>query len=170
MQHSRFPVRSVDVMRHTERHTDKVSESTINDLWTEAKSLNLSEVWTGTTRFQILRARLPEGYKRESGKPTKSKKQLPDQTIFCLKLGRSYPKKQSGKRNCRMEESAKLHAARRNKRIYEVSFGDKDVLKVTAEARPKLEKDNAPAMRRTLRHDSGQELRARSALWNTSRQ
>ena len=74
MHHSRFPVRSVDVMRHTERHTDNVSESTINDLWTEAKSLNLSEVWTGTTRFQILRARLPEGYKRESGKPTKSKK------------------------------------------------------------------------------------------------
>ena len=89
-------------MRHTERHTDNVSGSTINDLWTEAKSLNLSEVWTGTTRLQILRARLPEGYKRESGKPTKSKKHLPDQTIFCLKLGRSSPKKQSGKRNCKM--------------------------------------------------------------------
>ena len=100
----------------------------------------------------------------------KEQKQLPDHTIFCLKLGRNYPKKQSGKRNCRMEESAKLHTARRNKRIYEVSFGDKDFLKVTAEARLKLEKDNAPAMRRTLRHDSGQELRVRSALRNTSRQ
>ena len=68
------------------------------------------------------------------------------------------------------EESAELHTARCNKRIYEVSVGDKDFLKVTAEARLKLEKDNAPAMRCTLRHDSGQELRARSVLRNTSRQ
>ena len=68
------------------------------------------------------------------------------------------------------KKEQKLHTAQRNKRIYEVSVGDKDFLKVTAEARLKLEKDNAPAMRCTLRDDSGQELRVRSALRNTSRQ
>ena len=35
----------------------------INDTWTEAKAVNLSECWTGTTRIQILRTRLLEGYK-----------------------------------------------------------------------------------------------------------
>ena len=99
---SRFPSRCVDVMRHTERHTNNVAENTMDDLWTEAKGLNLPEVWTGTTRFHILRARLPERYKRVSGKPTEIKKQLPDETILGLKLGRSYPKKQRGKHYCRM--------------------------------------------------------------------
>ena len=37
---------------------------TSTDNWTEAKGVNLSEVWSGTARFQILRTRLPEGHKR----------------------------------------------------------------------------------------------------------
>ena len=37
---------------------------TSTDNWTEAKGVNPSEVWTGTTKFQILRTRLPEGHKR----------------------------------------------------------------------------------------------------------
>ena len=46
-------------------------ENSINDIWTEAKGVNLSEEWSGTTRFWILRTRLPEGYKWVDGRPTK---------------------------------------------------------------------------------------------------
>ena len=55
-------------MRKTQTSIDNVSENIINGMWTEAKGVNLSEEWTVTTRFQILRARLPEGYKWVSGK------------------------------------------------------------------------------------------------------
>ena len=50
---------------------NSVSESTIDDMWTEAMGINLSEEWTGTTRFQILRTRHLEGYKWVKGRSTK---------------------------------------------------------------------------------------------------
>ena len=35
-----------------------------------------------TVRFQILRTRLPEGYKRVNGRPTKNLKRQPDQLVY----------------------------------------------------------------------------------------
>ena len=58
-----IPLKYVDVMRQTHTSICNVSEHIINGLCTEAKEVNLSEEWTGSTRFQILRARLLEGYK-----------------------------------------------------------------------------------------------------------
>ena len=51
-----------------------LSEHVINDIWTRAKGVNLSEEWTGTSRFQILRTRLPEGYEWVDGRPMKIQK------------------------------------------------------------------------------------------------
>ena len=51
-----------------------LSEHVINDIWTRAKGVNLSEEWTGTTRIQILRTRLPEGYKWVDGKTDENPK------------------------------------------------------------------------------------------------
>ena len=51
----------VNVMRQILASINKLSETIINDVWVEAKGVNLSEVCLGTTRFQILRARLLEG-------------------------------------------------------------------------------------------------------------
>ena len=57
-----IPVKYVDLMRQTQTSTNSVSEPIINDIWTEAKGINFSKEWAGTTRFHILRTRLPEGY------------------------------------------------------------------------------------------------------------
>ena len=65
------PVKYVDVVRQTRTHIDHVSEDVINDIGTEAKDVNLSEVWPVTTRFQILRTRLAIGYNRVDGGPPK---------------------------------------------------------------------------------------------------
>ena len=58
-----IPLKYVGVMRQTQTSINNVSEQIINDIWTEAKGVDLSEEWAGTARFQILRKRLPEGYK-----------------------------------------------------------------------------------------------------------
>ena len=50
-----------------------VSGNIFSDSWTEANGVNLSEVSTGTTRFQILRTRPPEGSSVFVGDPHRSK-------------------------------------------------------------------------------------------------
>ena len=56
-----IPLNYVDVVRKTQTSIYNVSEQIVNGLWTEAKGVNLSEEWTGSTRFQIPRTRLLEG-------------------------------------------------------------------------------------------------------------
>ena len=71
-----IPLKRLDVMRQTQTRIKNVSGNTTNDMWIEAKGVNLSEEWTGTTGFQILR--------RFKG--------LADQTVFGLKLGHKITK------------------------------------------------------------------------------
>ena len=51
-----FPilVKYADVMRQTQTSIKNVCENIINELWTGAGGVTLSEKWTGTTSFQIL--------------------------------------------------------------------------------------------------------------------
>ena len=56
--------------------------------------------------------------------------------------------------------SAKLQAARRNRRIYEVLTDDKDDFKVVADARLKMEKDTALVLPCIEKNDSRGEPRA----------
>ena len=58
-----IPLKYVDVMRETQDEYKQCLRKIVNDMWTEATGVNLSEEWIGSTRFQILRTRLPEGYK-----------------------------------------------------------------------------------------------------------
>ena len=53
------------------KYVEDLSEHVINDRWTEAKGVNLSEEWIGTTRSQMIRTRLHEGYMRIKGRPKK---------------------------------------------------------------------------------------------------
>ena len=52
------------------------------------------------------------------------------------------------------QKSANHHAARRNKRIYEVPTDHKDYFKVTADAPIKLEKDDVPPVPCIVTKDS----------------
>ena len=62
---------------------NNVSENIINEIWTEAKGVFHSEEWTGTTRFQILRTTLPEGYKEGvNGRPSKIQKTTRPDSIW----------------------------------------------------------------------------------------
>ena len=62
------------------------------------------------------------------------------------------------------EENAELQAARRIRRVNKKLTEDKDYMKLIADARQKLEKDIAPAMRRALRRMTGEETLRRLQL------
>ena len=58
-------------MRHTRTGRDKASDHTLNDCWNEDSDAAVSEECVGTTRFQHMRTKLPEGYTWVNGRPTK---------------------------------------------------------------------------------------------------
>ena len=154
------PLKYVDVMRQTQMSIKKVSEHVINDICTEAKGVNLSEVWNGTTRLQILRTRLLEGHKWVNGRPAKSPKDHQTrQYIYGLKPGYGLPRNKDKTNAEWAQKGAKLQAARRDRGIYEVLTDDKHYFKVIADARLKLEKDTALALPCIVRKTVGENLR-----------
>ena len=54
----------------SKKNTEKTFdfEHTLNDYWNEEKKETLSVEWNGTTRFQIVRTKFPEGYNWVNGK------------------------------------------------------------------------------------------------------
>ena len=56
-----IPLKYFDVVRKTQTSIYNVYEHIISGLWNEAKEVNLSVEWTGSTRFQIPRTRFLEG-------------------------------------------------------------------------------------------------------------
>ena len=59
-----IPLNYVDVCM------DNASDYTLNDYWNHKREVWLSEERVGTTRFQFLRIKLPEGYQWVDGRPT----------------------------------------------------------------------------------------------------
>ena len=147
-----IPVKHFAVMRRRRSNTDNVLDNVIPSTWTEAMDVNLSEDWTGTARFQILRTRL-EGHIWVSGRPTKIQKITRQASIWpeaCMQLSKNSSKKklQIGRKkmpNCREHTATQ---------IYEVSIDSKDYLKVNADARLQFEKGLGPAMPFIMREDS----------------
>ena len=125
-------------MRQTQTSFNNVSEQIINDLWTEAKGLDLSEEWTGVqdSRSYVQGFLMDTSVEMEDQR----KSQRPqDQTAYGQKLGHN----DSGNRNEKMQDgqkkvpNCKQHTA--NRGIYEVLTDDKDFFNSIAEARRKLE-------------------------------
>ena len=48
-----IPMKYADLLRQSQTIINTISDNIINVIWTEAKGVNLSEEWTGTSRLQI---------------------------------------------------------------------------------------------------------------------
>ena len=70
-----MPVTNVEEVRQIKKRKNNVSENIINDLRTEAKCHFFVES-IGTTRFQIQRTTLLDGYKWVTTRPAKIQKTL----------------------------------------------------------------------------------------------
>ena len=136
----------IDVMRQTQTSLNNLFEHSIIDLWTEAKGVSLSGELIGTTRFQMLRTRLREGYNCVMDGLRKSTR-LADQTVSGLQLGDlSKTQGENRLRNGQKQvPNCKQHAATVESMWYLLT-DDNDHFKVIADARLKLEKDTAPAL------------------------
>ena len=60
--HSPTPLKYIDVIRSTHTDLDEAEEKRIDDYWNVDGSRNLSDSWTGFTRFTLRNETPPKGY------------------------------------------------------------------------------------------------------------
>ena len=61
------PLKYIDVTRNTDTSLDVVLEKHIEDYWNVDEDQELSDAWTGFTRFSVLREEPPDGYTWSGG-------------------------------------------------------------------------------------------------------
>ena len=123
-------------MRQILKSFNNVSAHITNDLWPEAKGVTLSEKLTGTTRFQISRAKLLEGFKLVNGRPTKIQKVTRPDSVW-PEAWTKFPR----------NKKTTLQNVWKKVLKYEVLTDVKDFFKGSAGARVKLETDTALVLR-----------------------
>ena len=96
-----IPLRYVDVMRQTQTSINNVSEQIINDLWTEAKGVTLSDECTRKIQFQIFRTGVLEGHKWVNGRLSKIQQTTRPESIWPWSLDEGFQETR-GKVNCRV--------------------------------------------------------------------
>ena len=141
-----IPLKYIDVSRTTHTNLDVKQEKRIDDYWNIDGSRDLSDPWTGFTRFLLLNEKPPDGYML-SGERL-SRKQLtsrPDHLWpeLWTKLGRNAKLREKQKWSI---EKPKLDFARRLRGIYFIDPEDKEFKETIKNARKKLETPVAPAM------------------------
>ena len=141
-----IPLKYIDVSRTTHTNLDVMQERRIDDYWNIDGSRDLSDSWTGFTRFTLLEEKLPDGYVWSGERLTR--KQLtsrPDHLWpeLWTNLGRNAELKEKQKWSI---EKPKLNNARRLRGIYIIDPEDKEFKEIIKNARKKLETPVAPAM------------------------
>ena len=79
---SPIPLKFLDIFRSTKTDLEGKKESEFDDYWTETGDKELSDPWTGRTRFEILRPEPPKGYKYVQGRLTRKQKTAPPDTAW----------------------------------------------------------------------------------------
>ena len=141
-----IPLRYIDVTRATSTTLDVKQGRRIEDYWDIEGSRDLSDSWTGFTRFTLLEEKPPEGY-MWSGR-TLTRKQLtprPDRfwPELWTKLARNAQLKEKQKWS---NEKLHLENARKLRGIYFIDPEDKEFKETIKNAREKLETSIALAM------------------------
>ena len=65
------PLKWIDVTRFTQTSLDGASNNTIDDLWITNDATDLTEYWTGRTRFHLLKPAPPKGWNWQEVRLTK---------------------------------------------------------------------------------------------------
>ena len=101
-------------MRQTGTSIDNASEHMLNDHWNDDRKVSLSEEWMGTTRLQILRIKLREGYNWVNGRPTKVQKTTRPDTISARGMAQRRRKDQIARRSQEKEGCSTVHSKKQN--------------------------------------------------------
>ena len=128
-----IPLKYIDVSRTTHANWDVKQEKRIDDYWKIDGSRDLSDPWTGFTRFTLLEEKPPDG---------------------CMWSGVRLTKRQATSRPDHLwpeiwkgsNEKLHLETARKLRGIYFIDPQDKEFEETIKNARKKLETSVAPAM------------------------
>ena len=142
-----IPLKYIDVSRTTHTNLDVKQEKRIDGYWNVDGSRDLSDPWTGFTQFTLLEEKPPEGY-MWSGWRLKRKQLTSRPDHFWPEIWKTMG------RNAKLKEKQKwsdekfhLENSRKLRGIYVIDPEDKEFKETIKNARKKLEKSVAPAMR-----------------------
>ena len=134
-----IPLKYIDVTRTTHSSLDVLLEKNIDDYWNVDGEKELSDAWTGFTRFNLLNERPPDGYtwsgRRLSRKQTTSR---PDNVWPDMWKHMSDAAKSKAKQKWAVAKP-KLDNARRLRGIFFIDLNDEEFRHTMTNARRKLE-------------------------------
>ena len=130
-----IPLKNIDVTRITDTTLDVMSEKRIEDYWNVDGERELSDAWTGFTRFIVLNEKPPDGYtwsgKRLTKKPSTSR---PDNVWPDMRKHMSDASKRKEKQKWAIEKP-KLDNARRIRAIFYIEPDDEEFKRMMKNAR-----------------------------------
>ena len=109
-----IPLKNVDVIRSTHTDLDVAQEKRIDDYWHVDGNRNLSDSWTGFTRFTLLNKTPPKGKMWSRRRLTKSKRHHA-QVTYGLTLGQELEKPLKEEKKEWAIEKPKLEHARESR-------------------------------------------------------
>ena len=117
-----IPLRYIDVTRATSTTLDVMLERRIDDYWNIEGNRNISDSWTGFTRFTILDEKPPDVYSGPGGGSRKNKR-YPGLTAYGQRYGKTCQKQRNERKN-----EPKLENARRLRGIYFIDPEDAEFI------------------------------------------
>ena len=140
-----IPKGYIDILRKTVTDLEIMSESSINDFWSDAGDRELSGFWHGKTIFQLFRP-APEGWQWQSGRCTRIQKTTRPPTQWVENWKDMNAKDKQKAIDEWAVEGPKRQAAREARGVSKLSIKDEEYDAVMKAAKEKLKVPDAPAM------------------------
>ena len=138
-----IPLKYIDVSRTTHTNLDVKQEKRIDNYWNIDGPRDLSDPWTGFTRFTQLEEKPPDGYMWSGERLTRKQFTSSLWPELWKKMGKNAKLKEKQKWS---NEKLHLDNARKLRGIYFIDPEDKEFKETIKNARKKLETSVAPAM------------------------
>ena len=139
------PLKYIDVTRTTYTSLDVMLEKQIEDYWNMDGETELSDAWTGFTRFVLRKGRPPEGFSWSRERLTRKQKTSPDDVWPDMWKVMSDAAKKKAKQRWAIEKP-KLDNARQLRGIFFIEPNDEEFKLTMKAARRKLEVPMPAAM------------------------
>ena len=141
-----IPLKYIDVIRSTHTELDEAQGERIDDYWNVDGNRNLSDSWTGFTRFTLLNETLPKAYMWSWRRLTKIQTTSRPDHIWpdaWTKIGKAAQRREKQKWTI---GKPKLEYARDLRGIYSIDPSDEEYKDIIKNVRRKLETPKAAAM------------------------
>ncbi len=142
-----IPISYIDILRNTTTDLPTLAEKTLNDYWIEDGARELSGLWTGRTRFMLLKPKAPDGSKWVDGRITKIQKTTRPDSVWPETWKKMSQKVRKKEIKFWESEKPRREAIRTKWDLKEhVDDDDATWTQIISDAKSKLMRPAAPAM------------------------